>query len=57
MAGKRTSFRVTGFSSRDRWVRWESWRSGSRSASSEMLFAVSTRVLMPGVEVASVGWM
>lgn len=50
-----TSFLVTGFSSRLKCVNLGNVLSGSRSASSAKLFAVRTRVVRFGSEVARVG--
>lgn len=55
--GIRTSFLVTGFSSSDKWVSLLNFDNGSKSASSERLFAASAKTCRFGMELARVGWM
>ena len=52
-----TSFRVTGFSNKLKWVNRVQCLKVSRSASSLKLFDVRINVLRFGIEVASVDWM
>jgi hypothetical protein len=52
-----TSFRVIGFSSRVKCVSFVKFCSGARSASSDMLFEVKTRVVKFGRDEARVDWM
>ena len=52
-----TSFRVTGFSRRETCVSLGKFFKGSRSASSTRLFAVRTRFVRLGIELARLGWM
>ncbi len=54
---RRTSFLVTGLSSKLRCVNLPKCLSVSRSASSARLFCVRIRHVRFGIEVASVGWM
>ncbi len=54
---RRTSFLVTGLSSKLRCVSLPKCRSVSRSASSARVFCVRIRHVRFGIEVASVGWM
>lgn len=52
-----TSFRVTGFSSRERCVSLANFWRTSKSASSAKRFAVRTKVVRLGIELAMVGCM
>lgn len=55
--GSHTSFRVTGFSSNDRWVSFEKFFSTSRSASSAKLFDVRIRTRKLGIAFGRVDCM
>ena len=53
---KRTSFRATGFSNKDKWVNLPNFPNGSKSANSTKLLEVSTKVVRLGIEVARFCW-